>query len=264
MLVLTPTETLLGGCVVVISTFDAGRKLGLSNYWRSILSIALPFLGYLGYSIVIWPGWNWMAIHFAVFTATAVVVGVFAAMRKKMEKIHWFPKVIAIFFVGLVIVNVALMTVSSEGLPDKFVSWFLPHQDQDKLNTAFPGVVPHDRNTLYESHMQRIEQQRSLGWDLDIEGLDTLQRQRAGKVSVEIHDAGGKPVAVEKVILALWRIANSGDDRHVQLASVREGRYEGELRLPEQGRWVVEVTATRGQDVFVKQQPFFVDDSAKK
>lgn len=264
MITLTSTETLFGGLLAVMALFAIARKLGLSNYWSSVLGGALPFLVYLGYSSFVWQGGDMLAIHLAVFLATAAVLGVFGANRKEKEKMHWGPKLIAAFFGGLVVFMAVLLSISSHGLPDKLSGLFLPNPDKQRLHTAFPGVIPHDQNKLYEPHMQKIEAQRSLGWKLTLGGLDNLRSGTLGNITVNVQDAQGKLVAAEHVEVALWRMANSGDDRHLQLKPMSEGAFGGEILFPDPGRWLIEVTVTRGLDTFTIQRSLFIDEPDKK
>ncbi len=264
MIELTFTETLFGGLLAVVALFAVARKLGLSNYWSGVLGGALPFLVYLGYSSVVWQGGDMMAIHLAVFMATAAVLGVFGAIRQEKGKMHWAPKIIATFFGGLVVFMAILLSISSHGLPDKLSGWFLPNPDKQRLHTAFPGVIPHDQNKLYEPHMQKIAEQRSLGWKIDIGGLENLRSDTPGNITVNVQDADGKRVVAERVEVALWRMANSGDDRHLQLTPVSDGAFAGEVLIPDPGRWLIEVTVTRGQDSFTLKRSLFVDEPNKK
>lgn len=265
MVELNATETLFGGLLAVVALYLITRRLGLSNYWSGVLAGALPFLGYLGYSMVVWQGGDMVAIHLAVFMATAAVLGVFDAVRKgSKEKMHWAPKAIAAFFGALVVFNAILLSISSHGLPDKLSGWFLPNPESQRLHTAFPGIIPHDRNKLYEQHMKRIEEQRNLGWKLELSGLDDLRSGVPSKVVVKVKDAESQPVVPEKVEFVVWRMANSKDDRHVQLKAGEQGAFVGELLLPNPGKWLVRVDVTRGEDVFMTNRSLFVDEPAVK
>lgn len=261
MIVLTSTETLFGGLLAVAALFMVSRRVGLSNYWSGVLSGALPFMTYLGYSMTTWQGGDMLAIHLAVFMATAAVLGVFSAVRKgSKEKMHWAPKSIAIFFALLVVLNAILLSISSHGLPEKLSGWFLPNPDKQRLHTAFPGVIPHDRNKLYEPHMQHIEKQRSLGWTLELKGMDDLHSGMPGKIGVTVRDAQGQPMVPDQVELVIWRMANSRDDRRLRLSAAGDGMFVGELTLQNPGRWLFQIEVRRGQDTFLEKQSLFVDE----
>lgn len=264
MIALTSTETLFGGLLAVAALFSAARYFGLSNYWSGVLGGTLPFLAYLGYNTQVQQGGDMIAIHLAVFMATAAVMSVFGAIRKNKEQMHWAPKVIAGFFAGLVVFNAVLLTISSHGMPINVSGWFLPNPEKQQLHTAFPGVIPHDHNNLYEPHMQRIEAQRNLGWKLEVNGLDILRHDVPGTVTVGVQDAAGKAVVPDQVELALWRMANSADDKRLKLTPGTDGKFSGQLTLPDPGRWVIEINVSKGADTYVTQRSLTVDASDQK
>ena len=256
---MTLTETLFGGLLAVILIFFLGRRLGLSSYWSGVLGGALPFLVYLGYSAGQWPGGDVLAIHLVVFMATAGVLGVFSSVRRKKEKMHWAPKAIIAFFFLLVIFNAVLLSVATHGLPDKFAGWFLPNQDRQKVHTVFPGVVPHDRNKLYEEHQQRIAEQRNLGWQVEVQGLDQLKSGVSAELVLSVRDAQGQPVAIDRAMIGFWRMANSKDDRKLDFKPGKSGEFVAEVLLQDPGRWLADIDVVRGQDSFRMQRSLLVE-----
>lgn len=253
------TATLFGGLLAVVVLFLIGRRFGLSSYWSGTLSAALPFLAYLGYSAGAWPSGDVLAVHLVVFMATAGVLGVFSTIRQKKEKMHWAPKLIIAFFLLLVVINAGLVSIATHGIPDRVADWFMPSQGADQVHTVFPGVVPHDRNKLYEPHQQQLEQQRKLGWQVEIEGLDTLRSGQPSPVKLVVRDAQGQPVAAERALLGFWRMANSKDDRLLELEPGKPGEFQTELSLPDSGRWVVEIGIARGQDIYQAKRAIEVE-----
>jgi nitrogen fixation protein FixH len=256
----TMTETLFGGLIVAAVLFFTTRKLGLPNFWAGVLSGLLPFIAYIVYSTQHWVGGDVLAIHFAIYLANAGLLMVFGGMQQKKERMHWAPKIIVGFFIGLVILNAVLLTIASRGLPDSFAGIFLPNPDNQKVYTAFPGVIPHDRNKSYEPHLQQVERQREMGWQLNIQGVEHLKQDKPTMIQVAALDADGKPLSGADVDLALWRMANSRDDQHIQLRETQPGLYAAEVTVPDAGRWVIEVVITRGNGIFTKKQSLFVDD----
>lgn len=253
------TETLFGGLLLAALLFFASRRLGLSNFWAGILSGALPFLAYLAYSSQHWVGGDALAIHFAIYLANAGLLMVFGGMQQKKQKMHWVPRLIIGFFVCLVILNAALLSIASRGLPDALTGLFLPNPSQQTVHTAFPGLIPHDRNKLYEPHLQRVEQQRNLGWQVSITGLDQLHSDKPQSISVTVLDSKGQPIQAAEVTLGLWRMADSRDDRKLALKEADPGIYRAEITLPDAGRWLSELYIERGQDQYLKQQSLFVE-----
>lgn len=253
------TETLFGGLLAVVLIFLLCRRYGLSAYWSGTLAGALPFLGYLGYVAGDWPEGDVLAIHLVVFMAGAGVLGVFSSVRRNKEKLHWAPKLIIAFFLLLVVINAGLVSIATHGVPDRIAGWLLPRGGEETVHTVFPGVVPHDRNKLYEPRQQQVAQQRELGWQLEFSGLDGMHSGKAVPVTLRVVDAAGEPVVAERVLMGFWRMANSKDDQLLSLAMVEPGVYRAELTLPDPGRWLMEIGIARGQDIYETRRALEVE-----
>lgn len=254
------TETLFGGLILAAALFFISRKLGLSNFWAGVLSGLAPFLLYIVYASQHWAGGDVLAIHFAVYLANAGVLAVFGGMQQKKQTMHWAPKVIIGFFIFLAILNATLLTIASRGLPGGAASFLLPNPDKQKVHTAFPGTVPHDKNKSYQGHLARIEQQRELGWQVTLQGVENLQSKQAGAISLLLVDKEGQPVSQAEVKLGLWRVANSRDDQSVEMLETEQGLYQTELLLPDAGRWLAEINIQKDDDQYRRQQQLFLDN----
>jgi len=255
---LSMTETLFGGLAVAAVLFFVVRKVGLSNFWAGILSGVLPFIAYIAYSTQHWPGGDVLTIHFAVYLAYAGLIIVFGGMQKKKESMHWAPKLIIAFFVGLVLLMAILLSISSRGLPDGLVRLVLPNPSNGQVHTGFPGVIPHDRNKLYESHVQDIEQQKNLGWHVDVQGLDALKNNLASNVVVKLSDKQNQPIIAATVTIELWRLANSADDQTIQFSETKPGEYHATLRLSDEGSWLTDLEIVKGEAHYALKQPISV------
>lgn len=253
------TETLFGGLLFAAGLFFASRRLGLSNFWAGILSGALPFLAYLAYSIQHAVGGDVLAIHFAIYLANAGLLMVFGGMQTKKEKMHWAPRLIIAFFVGLVVLNGVLLSISIRGLPDYISGIFLPNANHQKIHTAFPGLIPHDLNKLYEPHLQHVEQQRNLGWQVRMDGFKDIRSQTATTITITVLNKLNQPVEAAQVTLGLWRMANSHDDHKLSLKEVSAGVYQSQVTLPDEGRWIAELQIAHGEDRYLNQQPLYID-----
>jgi nitrogen fixation protein FixH len=258
-MLMTMTETLFGGLLAVVLIFFVARRLSFSGYWSAILAGLLPFLAYLAYAVSHPQGGDILAIHLVVFLATAAVLGVFSVTWKKKEKMHWAPKLIIAFFVLLALLNAALLSIATHGLPNWITDLLLPSQDQEAVHTVFPGTVPHDRNKLYEPHQQQVQEQRNLGWQVDVQGLDELKSGVPHALKLTVRDAQDQPVQADNVTFGFWRMANSKDDRAVQLQPAGAGEYQGEILLSDAGRWVVEIHIERGKDAFHTKKSLLVE-----
>jgi len=254
------TETLFGGVLLAAVLFFTGRRVGLPNFWASILSGALPFALYMAYSTQHAVGGDVLAIHFAVYLASAGLLMVFGGMQKKRQKLHWGPRLIIGFFVGLIALQALLLSISIRGLPDSISGIFLPNPNHIKLHTSFPGLVPHDLNKLYEPHLEQLEQQRKLGWQINLDGLKELHEQKTGKLTVTVLDKQQQPLQTAQVSIGMWRMANSHDDHKLSLQEIKPGVYQSEVLLQDAGRWIAELHIEHGSDSFVSQQTLFVSE----
>lgn len=134
------TETLFGGLLAVVVLFLVAHRAGLSTYWSALLSGALPLLSYIGYSFSHGVEGDILAIHMAVFIATAGVLGVFANTGKKGEKMHWAPKLLLAFFIMLVFLMALFLSISLNGLPNWVSGWMMPGTMNHGSHTEFSGV----------------------------------------------------------------------------------------------------------------------------
>lgn len=254
------TETLFGGLAAVIILFLLARRAGLSYYWSAILAGALPFLAYLGYSMkATGLSGDVLAIHFVVFMAGAAVLGVFGNMQRKKESMHWAPKLFIGFFVVLAVMMAGFLSIATNGLPDSLAKLILPNAG-NVTHTHFPGAIPHERNHLYEPHLQRLEQQRNLGWSVVVRGLESMHENVPADVVVTVSDKQGTVIDGAKVSIDLWRMANSADDRRLELSPQGNGGYGTKLSLGDAGNWIAEIYIERGQDSYLIQQPLTVSE----
>jgi hypothetical protein len=255
---LSMTETLFGGILLAAILFFVVRKSGLSNFWAGILSGVLPFAAYIAYSTQHWPGGDVLTIHFAVYLANAGLLIVFGGMQKKKQSMHWAPKLIIGFFVGLFLLNAIFLSLATRGLPDLLTRHILPKPTNGQVHTGFPGLIPHDKNKLYESHVQDIEQQKKLAWQLEVLGLDALKNNLSSNVVIKLKDKHHQAIVGATVIMVLWRMANSADDQTIQFAEKAPGEYQASLRLADQGLWLSDIQIVKGEAHFALKQSISV------
>ena len=255
---LSMTETLFGGLVVGAVIFFGVRKAGLSNFWAGILSGLLPFIAYLAYSTSHWPGGDVLTIHFAVYIANAGLLIVFGGMQKKKENMHWAPRVIIGFFMGLLLLNAIFLSVATRGLPDLLTRSFLPNPENRQVHTGFPGVIPHDRNKLYEAHVQDVEQQKNLGWNVEVQGLDLLKNNLASNIVIKLTDKQHQPIVAATITFEFWRMANSADDQTIRFSETKPGEYHAMLRLSDEGLWLSDLEILKGEAHYTLKQTITV------
>ena len=255
---LSMTETLFGGLIVAALLFFVVRRAGLSNFWAGVLSGILPFIVYVAYSTQFWPGGDVLTIHFAVYLANAGLLIVFGGMQKKKESMHWAPKLIIAFFMGLVLLMAILLSISTRGLPEALARLVLPNPSKGQVHTGFPGVIPHDNNKLYESHLQDIAQQKHLGWNVDVHGLDALKNNLASNVVIKLFDKQNQPIIAATVTIELWRLANSADDQTINFSEVEPGVYHAMVRLSDEGLWFTDLEIVKSEAHYALKQPISV------
>jgi hypothetical protein len=244
---LTMTETLFGGMALVIALFFVLRKTGVTIFWSGVISALTGVLGYLIYSLQHWESGDVLAIHVVVYLASAGVLVGFSNMQVKQNKMHWAPKLIIYFFVFLAVLNAVLLSLSMHGLPHYLASAFLPNASQKQVNTAFPGVMPHDKNKSYEPHLEELAKQRALGWSVDASALKNLRAGQNNRINVRVVDKQGQALSGAVVTLDLWRIADSRDDLQLKLDETTAGQYLVTWK-PYEGRWMSLLTVERGED----------------
>jgi nitrogen fixation protein FixH len=126
------------------------------------------------------------------------------------------------------------------------------------VHTGFPGVIPHDRNKLYESHVQDIAQQKNLGWNVEVLGLDVLKNNLASNVVIKLKDKQNQPIIAATVTIELWRMANSADDQTIQFSETKPGEYHASLRLSDEGLWLSDIEIVKGEAHYALKQPISV------
>jgi hypothetical protein len=255
---LSMTETLFGGLVVAAIIFFVVRKAGLSNFWAGILSGLLPFIAYLAYSTSHWPGGDVLTIHFAVYIANAGLLIVFGGMQKKKENMHWAPRLIIGFFMGLLLLNAIFLSVATRGLPDLLTRSFLPNPENRQVHTGFPGVIPHDRNKLYESQVQHVEQQKNLAWNVEVQGLDLLKNNLASNIVIKLSDKQHQPIVAATITIEFWRMANSADDQTIRFSETKPGEYHAMVRLSDEGLWLSDIEILKGEAHYTLKQSITV------
>ncbi|MDR2220818.1 MAG: FixH family protein [Methylobacillus sp.] len=260
---MTMTETLFGGMIAVVLIFLIARRFRLSSYWSATLAGLLPFGGYIAFIFNDSFGGDVLAIHFVVFIMTAAVLAVFSIASGRKEKMHWAPKLIIAFFIVLALLNAAFLSVAKYGMPDWLAKLTFPDAGETTVHTAFPGSVPHDNNKLYGDHQAQVEAQRKLNWQVDLQGLRGIKAGARQALTLTVRDAQGQPVVADNVMLGFWRMANSRDDRMMQLQAAEPGVYKTDVQLDDEGKWLVELHIARGQDTYHTKQALLVAEPDK-
>lgn len=249
------TTTLFGGAALIAAIYFALRFAGVSNYWRGVISGALPTMAIMVYSLSHWPGGDVVALHLAMYVATATVLTLTGDRKKgaPRQPLHWIPMVFIASFLLLAVLMAAFVSVSINGLPPVLAQFIMPNAADKKVYTAFSGEVPHDEAAAktVSQYMRKSERQRQLGWQIEVDGLEQLKLNRSTDITVSVRDNAQQPLDGATVRLSIKHPADGSDaGRNVSLATVAPGRYQASFTMDRPGLWVAVLQIVRGSDQF--------------
>lgn len=242
--------TLFGGLAAVFVLYAAGGAVrGLPPILRALLAGLLPLLAYFGLIVGRWPGLDVAAMHISVFLAAGLVLHAFSLFRRRgAGRMHWAPKLLTAFFLGLVVINGSLLYIATKGLPEPIARWWLG-SDGGAVYSGFSGVVEHGRAAAkgVSSELSQAQRESELGWQVELTGLDGNEAART--VQVRVKDRTGLPVDRIEAELRLLRPGAAQAVLTLPLAALDAGIYGGVLRLPAGGRWLAELRLRRDREV---------------
>ncbi|MDP2056705.1 MAG: hypothetical protein Q8K35_02970, partial [Thiobacillus sp.] len=119
--------TLFGGLAAVLVLYVMGGAIrSLPPILRAVLAGLIPLLAYFVLIVGRWPGLDVVAMHISVFLAAGLVLFAVTQFRQySVGRMHWAPKLLTAFFLGLVVVNGSLLYIATKGLPDPLARWWL-------------------------------------------------------------------------------------------------------------------------------------------
>lgn len=260
------TVTLFGGAALIALLYYGLRLAGVSNYWRGVISGALPTLAIMFYSLSHWPGGDVVALHLALYVATAIVLTLTGDRKAgaSRQPLHWIPKIIIGFFLMLALLMAGFVSISMSGLPPSIAKWVMPDAGGKQIYTAFSGEVPHDEAAakVISQYMKKSERQRQLGWRIEVAGLDQIKLGQAGEVTVSASDSAQQPLEGATVTLSIKRPADGTDTGNpATLSAFAPGRYRAMIGLDRPGQWVAVLLIERGQDKFETAKEIIVPAS---
>jgi len=117
--------SLLGGLTAVFVLYLAGGAIrNLPPILRALLAGLIPLLAYFVLIVGRWPGLDVVAMHISVFLAAGLVLFAVTQFRRhSVGRMHWVPKLLTAFFLGLVVVNGSLLYIAGKGLPEPLAGW---------------------------------------------------------------------------------------------------------------------------------------------
>ena len=238
---MTTMTTLFGGLLAVLVLYAiAGSIRNLPPILRAVLAGLIPLLGYFVLIIGRWPGLDVVAMHISVFLAAGLVLHAVTQFRRRSGGMHWVPKLLIAFFLGLVVVNGSLLYIATKGLPEPLGRWWLG-SDGGAVYSGFSGVVEHGQSAAkaVSSELSQAHSESELGWQVDVVGLDGNAAERV--VEVRVKDRTGLPVDRIDAELRLLRPGAAQPVLTLPLDVLAPGVYGGVLGLPASGRWLVEL-----------------------
>ena len=237
--------TLFGGLAAVLVLYAIGSLVRLPAILRAVLAGLIPLLAYFVFIVGRWPGLDVVAIHISVFFATALVLFALTLFRRRGGRMHWVPKLLMAFFVGLAVLMGAFLYIANKGLPEPIGRAWLGSKKGGEVYSGFSGVVPHNQEaaTAISSELAKAHREAELGWDIDVSGLDDKGLVRT--IRVRVRNQTGLPVDGVEAELRLQRPGATQVELTLPLAELDAGVYGGALHLPANGRWLAELRLSR-------------------
>lgn len=237
--------TLFGGLAAVLVLYAIGSFVrSVPPILRAVLAGGIPLIAYFVLITGHWPGLDVVAIHISVFFATALVLFALTLFRRRGGHMHWVPKLLMSFFLGLALLMGAFLYIANKGLPEPVAQWWLG-SNKGPVYSGFSGVVPHNQEaaTAISSELSKAHREAELGWVIDIDGLDGSASSRT--VRVRVRNQTGLPVDRVEAELRLHRPAAALATLTVPLPELDAGVYGSVLKIPASGRWLVEFRLSR-------------------
>ncbi|MBL8696852.1 MAG: FixH family protein [Alphaproteobacteria bacterium] len=116
--------------------------------------------------------------------------------------------------------------------------------------TSFSGLAYPDafgRGVAYNRVIADVERQERLGWTWRV-SLDADAARRSESLRLDLADSAGRPLTGAQVAVSIERPVERGAPIHVELRETAQGRYVGEVALPQRGQWDVKLAIARAGD----------------
>ena len=247
--------TLFSGLAAVLVLYCIfGWIRSLPPMLRALLAGLIPLVVYFVLIMGRGPGMDVVAMHISVFLAAALVLYAMTQFRQRgAGKMHWAPKLLTAFFIGLAGLNGVLLYLSTKGLPESIGRWWLGGQNNQDgagaVYSGFSGVVSHGQNAAkaVSSELTETHHESELGWKVEFSGLENASQ--TSQVEVRVRDRTGLPVAQLEAELSLLRPGAATPTRFLTLPATAPGVYADTVTLPATGRWLIELRLKQGGTV---------------
>ena len=234
---------IFGGMLLTVLLYGLSRRLGLSNFWAAVLAGALPSFAYLGYAAVTWPGLDVVTLHVIAYPTVAILLSqLYGAKADHGKTMHWAPKLMVMFFVGISVIFGGFVYIAGQGLPPGLARLLLPDTGGRNVHTGFAGVVEHHEGAAkgISSHLNMDHRLSQLGWQVEVAGLESLQAGKPHAVVVRVNGVDGQ--AVEGLAVSIV-LARPGQPETIELVlSGAAGGYHGSVPAMPAGAWVARLS----------------------
>lgn len=239
--------TLFGGMLLTAALYGGLRSVRVGNFWAAVAASGLVALAYMVYAALSRPSLDTVAMHLVAYPTVAVVLAQLYDTRKG-GGLHWAPRLIVGLFLTVSILYGGLVYISTHGLPQGVAQRFLPNVQGKAVHTGFAGVVAHDEEAAkgIGQHLKAEHALASLGWRVEVLGLDRLRAARVGEAMVRLTDRQGMGVDPARVGLAFARPGRSvGAVSSLERSG--QGSYRGPVEPMDAGAWVAYLVVDTGK-----------------
>lgn len=230
--------TLFGGMLATALVYGGLRYLRVGNFWAAVAASGGIGLVYFVYAALAWPGLDMVSIHLVAYPTVAVVLAQLYDTRKG-QSLHWAPRLIVGLFLSVSVLFGGLAYISSHGLPLAVAQWFLPNAQGKAVHTGFAGVVAHDQAAAkgIGQHLKAEQALASLGWQVEVQGLDRLSAGHGGTVEVELRGQEGQGGDPNRIGMAFGRPGQKAGPVS-PMTRLAQGKYRLQIEPMTAGTWV--------------------------
>ncbi|MEG3637742.1 FixH family protein [Magnetococcus sp. PR-3] len=118
-----------------------------------------------------------------------------------------------------------------------------------KTKTGMVTEGKYKKGMTFDKEVEQGKKQRALGWHV-VQDSSQLAVKQEGPVYLTIKDKSESPVSGAQVLGRLIRPIGADHDVDFSLAESKPGVYVGLVTPPLIGAWYLQISITRGEDLF--------------
>jgi len=264
----------IGVAIAIISFVVAYKTLHFNAKKSGFLSLAIVLGIYIPLAIIFWPGGDVFSIHLAIFGVVPYMLGMISHYREqaldseqRKKWFHWIPAMFFAFFLVVVVVNMTLVTLSTQGMSSDLLQWLLPKKTDEVYTSQFPGVISHDyqeKEALYNEYLAKLKKQKDRGWQIKQGWLIAPEQNKPAIFQIEARDKNGHIISGLNINLKFLRPSNFKYDKEFNMQEVLDGVYQQSVNFELPGNWDVVVMMTKADDIHeIRGDTFVKDQSAQ-